>query len=184
MKAKFILVIAMIIELVLNVIFPYSLSDQVISISPSFFLIVLIVSQRKYDLLDNLITCIVSLMIYSYLFNLPMILTVMIYTALFFVSKIWSRNILDSYLELTVLSVAIVFVKDWIVHIIRYFVYHKNVNLLQVLGNRITPSIIANLILTIIFVVLYQMYLDYSKVKNEMGRKNEKIYMFDYLRKK
>lgn len=183
MKKKIVLIVAIIVEILFVGILPYSINDKMISITPSFFLVMLIISQRKNGLWDNFITCIVFTTIYSILMNLPIFETNLIYILLFLISKIWSRSILDSILEMTVLGVSVVFVKEIIVQIIRYFIYSKKINLLDVLGYRVAPTMLFMIFSIFIMVIIYQIILDHYKVKQEMGRKHEKIKVFKYFNK-
>ncbi len=183
MKQKIVLIVAIIIEILFVAILPYSINDKLISISPSFFLAMLIISQRKNGLWDNFITCIVFTTVYSILMNLPIFETNLIYILLFLISKIWSRSILDSILEMTVLGVSVVFVKEVIVQVIRYFIYSKKVNFLDVLGYRIAPTMLFMIFAIFIMVIIYQIISNHYKVKQEMGRQHEKIKVFKYFNK-
>lgn len=181
MKRKIALIIAIVLEIMFVSILPYSLNDKMISITPSIFLVMFIISQRQYSLWDNLITCVIFTTIYSLLMNLPILETNLIYIVLVFISKIWSRSILDSVIELAILSISIVFVKEIAIQTIRYFVYNKKLNFIDVLSYRIAPTMIFMIVLIFVLIIIYQIVLDYYKVKQEMGKQHEEIKFFQYF---
>lgn len=183
MKGKRLLILSIIIDLVLIQVLPSSLNDRMISIVPSVYLVVLIISQKERHFIENLITCILFTTLYSIVVNQPILATNLIYLFLFIVSSIWIRFILNSIIEMVFLSISIIFMKELIIQMIRYFVYQGKIDILDILGYRIAPTTIFMVILSFSIVGIYQIIVDHYKVKQEMSKNHEKIKFFQYFNK-
>lgn len=181
---KWILIIAVLIDCVLAVLLPQSVYVNKITITPSIYLIALIVTQRENTIKDNIITCAVYTFIYVMFLGGNFISQFVFHVIVLLISRIWGKNVLESVLEVSILTITVLFIKE-IFTILYIFILNKGkIYLKELVIFKLTPTLLFSIISSVVFILLYRTFLDNILIKKALVHQEEKIYQIDYLKKR
>ncbi|MEF9962203.1 MAG: rod shape-determining protein MreD [Erysipelotrichaceae bacterium] len=172
------------IDGILMVLFPSNfLLTQAIFI-PCLGFAAMILTIRKFNLLNGCLFACCYGMFYDFFFARTFMLYMIIFTIVAIIVYFWSKHMTDTLLELLVLVVSTIFVKEILVFWVISLQQHTYMTLYEWFVNREFVTLIGNAILVIIVVFLGRIKDDYLLIKDKKIRKEEHLEWVKLLSKR
>ncbi|MEG0092950.1 MAG: rod shape-determining protein MreD [Erysipelotrichaceae bacterium] len=163
------------IDGVLTVLFPSNyLLNQTIFI-PCLGFSAMVLTIRKFNFVNACLFACCFGMFYDFFYARTFMLYMIIFTLVAMIVYFWSKHMMDTMIELLVLSISTIFVKELMVYWVMSLQHHTLMTLSEWFVNREFITLIGNGVLVIIVVFLGRIKDDYLQLKDSRIRKEERL---------
>jgi len=138
----------------------------------------LILTIRKFNLIDSCLFAICFGMFYDHYFANTLLIYAIAYCFSAFVVHFWSKHMTDTVLESLILCISTIFVKDCVVYFCMFFNQMAGLSIQTWFVKVEFLTILANAILVLILISLLRLNEDYIEKKERQIRKEEKVEWF------
>ena len=156
--------IAFLIDNIIMVIFPYDYGLINYNFTPACTTIVLLVLAKDFDLYEYLFIVLITSIFYSLLFYNDILIYAFVFMVVGFISKVWSFYITYSYLEYTLVGVAIITLKEFFLFFIFAMLKNRQIPFILWLFKDLFLTITINIFLIIIIIKIGKLIQDYYKL--------------------
>lgn len=167
-----------IIDEILLVIFPNSYLINDLLFFPNLAFCAMILTIRKFDLIDACMFAFGCGMIYELLFAKSFLIYAITYTIIALLVKLWSKHMMDTLIESLILCVTTIFVKDFLVYCYMYFFRITSMPFILWVQRYELLTLLANAIIVMAIVFLIRIKDDHLEMKALRIRKGEKVEWF------
>lgn len=176
-------IICFLIDEALIVLFPNSYLVNNLMFIPNLGFITMILTVRKFSLIDTCLFAFSCGMIYDFCFANTFLIYAVVFTMVACLMHLWTKHMTDTFIESLILSIVTIFVKDFLVYCYMLFEKQTYMSLMLWAERYELLTLLANSVLVMIIVVLIRIKDDYLEQKARKIRKAEKIEWFDLIQK-
>lgn len=166
------------IDGVLMALFPNNASFTDLMFISNLGFCALILTIRKFNLIDSCLFAICFGMFYDHYFANTLLIYAIAYCFSAFVVHFWSKHMTDTVLESLILCISTIFVKDCVVYFCMFFNRMTGWSIQTWFVNYEFLTILANAVLVLILVSCIRLKDDYMETKERKVRKEERVEWF------
>jgi len=170
--------ICFIIDGVLMTLFPNDALGMDLMFISNLGFCALVLTIRKFTYTDGCLFAICFGMFYDHFFAHAFLVYAIAYFVIACVIHVWSKHMTDTVLEMLILCISTIFVKDCVVYLCMFFTRMTSLSILPWFVNTEFLTILANAILVLILISLIRLKDDYLEMKERQIRKEEKVEWF------
>lgn len=167
--------ICYLIDGILMIFFPSSFLLNSTMFIPCLGLSAMILTVRKFERIDACLFACCFGMFYDFFYAHEFLTYALIYTFIAFVVQIWSRHMMDTVVELLVLCISTIFVKEAVVYFLMILESRTNMDIMSWFVNREFMTLVGNALLVGIVIFLIRIKDDFLQIRESRIRKEEKI---------
>lgn len=164
-----------VIDGILMTLFPSSFLMRSQIFIPSIGFCAMVLTIRKFDFINACLFACCFGMFYDFFYAQTFLTYAIIYTVIAMIVCVWSKHMTDTLIELLILSISTLFVKELVVYFLMYLQGLTQMSLQNWFVEREFNTLIINSLLLCIIVFLTRIKDDYLKIKESRIRKEERI---------
>lgn len=162
------------IDSMILALFPTSIANSFIFV-PSLGFCAMVLTIRKFTSINAYIFAFSMGMLYDYLFANTFLTYACIYLFIAFVVQLWKKHMTDTAIELLILCISTLFVKECMIYFFMIFQQLTQVNMAIWFVRREFITLLLNGILVFFVIFLIRLKDEYLAMKDRKIRKEEKI---------
>lgn len=167
-----------VVDEILLIIFPNSYLINDLLFIPNLAFCAMILTIRKFDLIDACLFAFSCGMVYDLLFAKTFLIYAVVYTIVALLLKLWSKHMTDTLIESLILCVATIFVKDFLIYCYMYSLQITSIPLILWAERYELLTLLSNAVLVMAIVFFIRIKDDYLDMKALRVRKGEKVEWF------
>lgn len=170
--------VCFLLDSLLATLFPASFDIHQMIFIPCLGFCAMVLTIRKFNKIDCYLTTFICGMLYDYFYTNTFLLYAFVFTFIAFLIRLWSKHMMDTTLELSLLSISTIFVKELVVYLIMLIGQSTTLSLQEWFVNRMFLTFVVNSILVLGVIFCIKLKEDYLEFKDLKLRREEKVLWF------
>ena len=164
-----------IMDMIINDLLPFNYAASSMIFVPSLGFCALILITRKMDLIEAFIFTVIVGFIYGLFIPNSLLLYPILFTFAMFLTRIWSVNLNDTLIEILILCLLAIFVKDFSLYLYMKLVGITVLSLIGWVRIYLFIAIIGHIIPVIMIILLYRQFNNWTNNNQKKKLKKEHI---------
>jgi len=162
-------------DTIINDLLPFNYAISSMIFVPSLAFCALILITRKMELIEAFIFSVIVGFIYGLFIPSSLILYPILFTVTMLITRIWSINLNDTMLELLILCLLAIFVKDFLLYLYMKFAGITVLSLIGWVRIYLFITIIGHIVPILLIILLYRQFINWTNINQKKKLKKEHI---------
>jgi len=167
--------VCFILDMIINDLLPFNYAASSMVFIPSLGFCALILVTRKKDLISAFIFSVIVGFIYGLFIPNSLVLYPILFTVAMLITRIWSSNLNDTIIEVLILCMLAIFVKDLLLYLFMKIAGITVISLIGWVRIYLFSAIIGHIIPVLLIILLYHQFNNWSKDNQKKKLNKEHI---------